>query len=263
MSFDVGDLWTPELTVKNAAGVLTAATVALSVTSPAGTVSSPTVSTPSVGLYTASVPLTEDGYWLATWTVSGTVTGVESQQVYARRYAVSATLAEIKAALNKTLTVDDAELARILDAAVTEYEELVGPFGQVTEKHSGGRGSIILHSPLARRVTAAAYDDGTVIDVADLDLDTATGILHWGYNTAGAFTYGSRNVTVTYTVNLPANHKEAIIADVAGYFAATQRGNTAGALPSDGYSAAYEDRSTPVTLFPRIRALAASYPAIA
>lgn len=129
MSYDVGDVWTPELTVKTAAGVLTAATVSLSVTSPAGTVSTPTVSTATTGVYTASVALSETGYWLATWTVSGTVTGVESQQVYVRRYAVSASLSEIKQALNKTLTVDDAELDRMLDAAVTEYEEMVGPFG--------------------------------------------------------------------------------------------------------------------------------------
>ena len=176
---------------------------------------------------------------------------------------LSTVLADLKERLGKTTTVDDAELGEMIDAAVAEYVELIGPLtGTVVEKASGGHASIILSDPRATALTSVVYDDGTVVDVADLDLDTSTGILHWGYNTAGSFTYGSRNVTVTYTVSLPANHREAIIADVAGYFAATQRGNS-GALPTDGYSAAYESPGAPLTLFPRIQALAARFPSIA
>jgi hypothetical protein len=57
---------------------------------------------------------------------------------------------------------------------------------------------------------------------------------------------------------LPANHKEAIAADVAGYFEVTQRSSGAGQadFPGEGgYEAAYG--TTPQVLFPRIRALAA------
>lgn len=172
-------------------------------------------------------------------------------------------LADLRERLNKTTTADDVELGQMIDAAVAEYVELIGPLtGTVVEKASGGQTSIILSDPRATALTSVVYTDGTVVDVADLDLDTATGILHWGYNTAGSFTYGSRNVVVTYTVSLPDNHREAIIADVAGYFAATQRGAVTGALPT-GYEASYEDRSTPLVLFPRIRALASRYSGIA
>ncbi len=107
-------------------------------------------------------------------------------------------------------------------------------------------------------VTSATSNDGAVIDMADFDLDIDSGLLH-----SATLRY-TRNVVLTVTVgSLPANHREAIIADVAGYFAATQRGNGAGARPDTGYDSAYVDRSTPVVLFPRIRALAAAYPAIA
>ena len=171
------------------------------------------------------------------------------------------TVAQVRARLNKTLTVDDAEIGEMIDAAEAEYASLVGPIATKTLRFDGGRASLIL--PVnAATVTAVSYADGTVVNVADLALDTDTGLLHWGYGTAGYFTAGARNVSVTFTVTVPANHKEAIIADVAGYFAATQRGNS-GALPTDGYSAAYESPGAPLTLFPRIQALAARFPSIA
>lgn len=175
-----------------------------------------------------------------------------------------ATLQELKARLGKTLSVDDGELLDMLEAAEAEYTELIGPIGETTARFHGGQTSIILPAGVTA-VTAAAYDDGTEIDLDDLDLDTRTGILHWGYNTAGVFTYGSRNVTLTYTVALPANHREAIIADVAGYFAATQRGggSRGTAFPSEAAVDAYDAVGGPITLFPRIRALAERMPSIA
>lgn len=175
-------------------------------------------------------------------------------------------LDDLKDRLGKTTNADDAELGQMIDAAVAEYVELIGPLtGTVSEKANGGGTSIILSDPRATALTSVTYSDGTVVDTDDLDLDTSTGILHWGYNTAGSFTYGVRNVTVTYTVGLPDNHREAIIADVAGYFAATQRGGGSQSrrFPGEGYAEAYEAPGTPVTLFPRIRALADRYPSIA
>lgn len=110
-TYDPGDVWTPELTVRNAAGDLTAAAVALSVTSPTGTASSPAVSTTTTGVYTANVALTEPGQWLAVWTVSGAVTGVEPQSVFVR--SLGATF----------LTVDD--LIPFADIAPAKARQMI------------------------------------------------------------------------------------------------------------------------------------------
>jgi hypothetical protein len=169
---------------------------------------------------------------------------------------LTVTVPQVKARLNKTTIVDDAELGEMIDAAEAAYAEHVRPLpSTLTVRVSGGFGPIIL--PLGTTaVTAATYADGTVIDTADFDVDPASGLLHLG---AGYLARGTRNVLLTVTVgDLPAHHREAIIADVAGYFAATQRGNSPGALPDLGYEAAYAERTTPMVLFPRILALATS-----
>jgi hypothetical protein len=157
----------------------------------------------------------------------------------------------VRARLNKTLTVDDDEIRDMIDAALAEYAEWVGPVGEVMEVLSGGSDRLVLRAPNVTEITEAVYSDGTVIDVADLTVDN--GIVYWGYGTAGFFTRGTRNVSITYTVAaLPANHRETIIADVAGYFEATQRGPLG--PDDDGYAGAFT--ATPTVLFPRIRALA-------
>lgn len=168
-------------------------------------------------------------------------------------------LDDVRDQLNKTLTVDDGEIQRMINAALAEYAEYVGPLpGSETHVCDGGQISVVLPSQYATAVTAASYSDGTTIDTDDLTLDTRTGIVYWGYGTAGYFTCGRRNVSITYTVgDLPANHREVIIADVAGYFEASQRSNSsgAGAFPGEDFDEA-PFRSMPMTLFPRIRALA-------
>lgn len=171
-------------------------------------------------------------------------------------------LAEVKLRLNKTVTADDAEIQAFIDAAEAEYTEWIGPLtGTVTETFDGGGSTLVLRQPVSA-ITAAAYDSGATLTYTDLNV--SNGIVRWGYGTTGRFTSGTR-VSITYTVpSLPANHREAIIADVAGYFETTQRGGGSlrPAFPGEGdYEAAYA--STPQVLFPRIRALAESYPTVA
>lgn len=173
---------------------------------------------------------------------------------------------DIEAALRKTpaITTDDGEMQRLINEAEAEYAEWVlglpglSPIAGTTvtaERFDGGRDSLYL--PLhTTAVTAAAYTDGTTIDVDDLVLNTRTGHLSWGYNTAGWFTWGTRNLSLSFTLgSLPANHKGAIIDDVAGYFAVTHRSNSATDFPGEeGYESLFG--STPLVRFPRIRALA-------
>ena len=125
---NVGSVWTPELQVRNAAGTLTAATVVLSVTSTAGVVTAPTVTSSATGVYTAAVPVTSAGRWLANWTVSGAITDAAEDSAYVRSPGSwVVTVKDIRPALNKTLTVDDLEIEGILNDALDTYEEFVGP----------------------------------------------------------------------------------------------------------------------------------------
>lgn len=229
--------------------VLTDAAVTLTLTLPDGTDDTLSVVNDDTGIYHADVLLTQWGRHTYRWVATGNATASQTGWFPAGMVSVE----DIKTRLDKTLTVDDAEIADMLNAALTEYAEYVGPLpGQVTETLSGGGTTVVLRAMNPASILTAAYSDGTTITVDDLDLDTSTGILGWGYSTAGRFTAGRRNLTVTYLVgDIPANHKEAIAADVAGYFEMTQDGP---AGPDDGDATG--NRSTPLVLFPRIRSLA-------
>lgn len=173
-------------------------------------------------------------------------------------------VADVKARLNKTTTADDAELQAMLDAAEAEYARLVSPIGSDTFRYDG-TGPIIL--PRNATVTSASYLDGTPIPLADLYHNRNSGVLEWNAYRTSTSTYmvwdgALRDINVTFSTTLPAQDREAILADVAGLFAATQRGNSPGALPT-GYESGLEDRTTPITLFPRIKALAAAYSGVA
>lgn len=217
----------------------------------------PEVVRESLGVFHYDTVNVAEGHYELLWQAAGAVVASWTDSFDVRpAYQNLVSVQDVRLRLNKTLTVDDDEIRDMLDAAVREYTEYVGPVGSVTETLSGGGDRLILRAPVVAEITAAAYADGTVIDVDDLTVDN--GIVYWGYGTAGFFTWGTRNVTVTYTVgDLPVNHREVIIADVAGYFEASQGGTSSnpGAFPGEGFDEA-PYRSTPMVLFPRIRALA-------
>lgn len=165
-------------------------------------------------------------------------------------YAI-ASLREVRERLNKTTSVDDAELRKMLVAASAEYEQKVSRVGTFEVRCDGGPVVIL---PRGTQAASFAYADGGAAPAVDVDLDA--GLAY------GPFHRGRRNVLARVTVPAPPNHIEVILADVAGYFAATQRGNAPTALPS-GYDAAYAEPTTPLTLFPRINALASTFASIA
>lgn len=165
-------------------------------------------------------------------------------------------ISEVKSRLKLTVDTHDAKLQDMLNAALAAYTRYVAPLpGSVTEVFDGGGTALVLRSADASAVTVASYDDGTTITASDLTVEN--GIVRWGYGTAGRFTYG--RVSITYTVGaLDLDHREAILADVAGYFAATQRAGTE-RVDENGFTAGIF--TEPTKLFPRIMALAP--PAIA
>lgn len=70
--FDVGDTWTFAVTVEGTV------TVTATVTDPAGSTTTPTVTESSPGVYEASKVLALAGRWLAVMSVTGDVVGVEA-----------------------------------------------------------------------------------------------------------------------------------------------------------------------------------------
>lgn len=261
-AFDIGDSVPLSYELFEEDGTTPAdATVSLTVTLPDGTTTSPAVTHAGTGVYTASYPPAVSGTFRFRFAATGALTDAAEGAFTVRRQGSNViSVQDVEARLNKTVRdlLGEDEIQAMIDAALSEYETFVGPLpGSVTEVHDGGQEALILASPAATAVTAAAYTDGTAVTLTDLTV--RNGIVRWAYGTAGRFTWGSQNVEVTYLVGgLPANHREAIIADVAGYFAVTQRGP---ADPADfpgesGYEDAYTGPGMPQILFPRIRALA-------
>lgn len=233
-------------TVETAFTTSPAETGTLVVTAPDGTVSTPTV-TGAAGSQVALFEVTQVGVWTALWESPNAGQHTETFTVGPQ----VVTVAQVKAALNTTATVDDAELQRMLDGALAEYAEWVGPLpGTKTVRTSGG--TVVL--PRGAVAVTAATAGGSAVSTTDYDLDVESGILY------GAGTYSSRQLILTVTIGaLPAHHREAIVADVAGLFTATQRGGGSNAprFVGEGYADALEVQpGRPVVLFPRIRALA-------
>lgn len=158
-------------------------------------------------------------------------------------------LPRVKAALNITDATQDAELLDLLDAAAAEYAEHVGALpGSQSVTLSGG-GSVHILPRNTSAVTAAVDSDGVAVDMADFDLDPATGLLY------ADLPYGRRNVVLTVTVGaLPANHAATIVEDVAEYWTRTQRAG-GGGRPTFGGDDFDTAAGRPLVQFPRIRAL--------
>lgn len=109
-------------------GVLTDATVVLTVTDPDGITSTPSVTHTSVGIYDASILLSTLGEWSGVWTVAGAIEDVEDWQVYAGDPPppLYATVDELRLRLGLTEsspTTQDSRMADALDAACRGIEK--------------------------------------------------------------------------------------------------------------------------------------------
>lgn len=131
---DVGDRANIRYLAYNADGVLTDATVAIAVTSPAGVVSNPTVTHTSTGTYDANFDITVAGKWIWAWTASGAVVDVAEDALDAQNPApiTYASLSEIKQVLRipESDTSDDVELlARLASACERVNSDCGRPHG--------------------------------------------------------------------------------------------------------------------------------------
>lgn len=165
-TYDVGDRPTFEYEARDADGTLTAATVALTMTDPSGDTSTPSVTTPSTGVYRAPVTLSEAGTWFGVWTASGTVVDVKPFQVTAVDPAPPAyvTLEMFKASLRVNATAADSDRDDLLVQALASASRQI-------EEHCGRRfwlddaDTQRVYSPRGRTVSTV---DGDMLLIDDL-----------------------------------------------------------------------------------------------
>jgi len=125
--YDVGDVAYLATTV-TVNGVLTDATMALVVTKPDGSTSSPTIAHPSTGNYTATVTVDQAGTWFYTFTASGTATNVDSGEFSAADPApfAYASLTDFKTRLGITVDTQNGDLTKVLVTASRQIDQDTG-----------------------------------------------------------------------------------------------------------------------------------------
>jgi hypothetical protein len=161
----VGDRVGLEHLVYNDAGVLTNATVVLTVTDPLGADTTPSVTHASTGTYTADFDLTSAGVWLWRWTVSGAVIDVDDGQVTAVDPApptyASLSLLKLALGLSPTDTTRDEILTLALNGASRSVEQYCD--GRVFTLAPTATARVF---PAGRRVICT--DQGERLDVDDI-----------------------------------------------------------------------------------------------
>lgn len=184
-------------------GVLSNASAAvLTVTLPDGTTTTPTVTNPTTGKYTANYVPAQSGRFVGTWlfTMGGgsTTSYVETFDVGASLVTVDEAIAHLRAAGVITTTPDLEQLQWLCFVATDAVERDLGRVlvrRSVTETYNGGA-SIVLNSTPVVSVTSISESG---YPLTDYILNAGAGILYRGTSYyPQAFARGMQNVTVTY-----------------------------------------------------------------
>lgn len=215
MPFDLGDTVRLAAECKDAAGTLTnAASVALTITLPDGTTTSPAVTNPpgQTGKYTVDYVSVQAGRHAVRWVFTTPASAyTDSFDVREATPPLILSLADGKAHLNISSTTHDEELRSWLETVTSVVEHFAGACVRrtVTEDHDHlpvyGAEAVALRTTPALSLTSvlAVLDSGTDYAVADLDLDGTTGLVR---RLDGGRMYGP--LRITYVVGravVPAN----------------------------------------------------------
>ena len=247
MAYDVGQMVRLPVTVKDAAGVLTNATMAIEVRRADDTVVAPppTIVNDSTGVYHADVVPDASGPWTWKWTSSGAVVGVHTGQFFVRLPGPRiVSLREVKDHLNKSqaVTTDDEDLRDWIDTARWVIERITGPVvpRTVVEAYDGGRRTLHLRTrrvmsvtevretwgPDDQRTITAEPDTGPGAGDNNYLLKADSRELHrrsHGYGSTWA--YGTANIRVTYRVGqvpMPENARSAALELISHMWRASQ-----------------------------------------
>lgn len=196
MTYVLGQRVSLRTTVTDAAGVATDATTVLTVTAPDGTVTTPAVTHPGTGLYSADVTFNQAGDWLRVWSTSGAIVSTDVDQIH----VISPTLrivglAEVKEHGNITTTANDRELLDFIGTSQQMIESLVGTTvpQTFTETQYTSAGNVWLrHSPVLSVTSVTEFggvvDPGLYIVDADAGVITRTDGRDWYGATTSALT---------------------------------------------------------------------------
>lgn len=234
-------------TVKDAAGTLTnPASITLTIQLPDGTTAGPfTPANVSTGVYQHDYTTVQAGRHIARWVTTAPTGADEESFDVAAQWAEAGivSLADAKKQLNidATDTDDDEEIQGFIRSITEVCEKHVGALARTThvERHRGGRGMVLLHSPVLSLTSVVAIETpGTDQEVADLDLDQPTGIVTRkdGGTMKGPF-------RVTYTAgqtSIPAHVRQAALI-ILQHMWETQRGQMGG-VRVGGSDEAYDPR---------------------
>jgi hypothetical protein len=204
--FDIGDVVPLSVSVYDSAGALADATaVTVTITLPDGTTSTPTVSSSSTGVYSATYTPAVAGMFVESWVATGT-----NASAYRDSFEVVSTLGgivsleEVQAGLNNTNTDDDEALRSLILTAsdVCEQRTKYWRRQSVTGTFDGGCPKLQLRVPVVS--VTSVTETGSSVDSTGYTLDAARGWL-WrgGQTTPWCWRWGRQNVSVTYVVGAP------------------------------------------------------------
>ena len=223
--FTLGDVVRRGWEVRNSSGVLEAATlVVATVFLPDGTTATPTVTIASTGVYRIDYTPTVVGLHTLRWLATGTNAGsdVDTFSVRAAAWSGLVSLAEAKAELGwsgETDTDEDQLVAMIeaVSAACEAYTNRVWRQRTFTEVLDGDGGSelILGHAPILS--VTSVTENGSAVAASGYAANTSTITRLNGY-TSGAWTPGTRNITVEYvagTADVPADVRRGVLIALA------------------------------------------------
>jgi len=265
MTYDLGDVVPLGITITDSTGAnANASAVTCTIYLPDGTTTTGSVTNPSTGLYNVDFSPTQVGRHAVKWVATGTNASAYSDEFNVRDFTELGIvgLAEAKAHLNipSTLTTEDEELRRVIDAASDLAEGYVGQvLGRRTftdELYDGGTEFIRIRNPKAISITSV-YENGALVSSNAYNLDYTGQRLYrigsgtlYATNSYGYWTGGFNNVQITYVagyVSPPMAAKQGVL-EIIRHLWTTQRG----AMSVMGRSQSGDEMySTPTYSLPR------------
>lgn len=200
---DLGDTVTVYLTITDPTTNLPAdaTTVSLQVTAPDASTSSPSVSHPATGRYTATLTTSQAGRYVLVWTATGTNAGVFTDVLDVTDVTVPTVpavgLTEVREELTLTSTTSDDMLRRKILQATELVEDFTGRTWRrmtLVEKHDGSVQVIPLRRTPVQSVTSVTIAGVTATGWV---LDTNAGVIYRDPYRSW-WTGGLQDVQVTY-----------------------------------------------------------------